>query len=114
MRHTLYLAEPAAHVEGAVNSIKVTRKRRSGGSEASQLVCGRFRHRVLEAVRNCGQDDPYCNAGQTFLKSSDACAVAAVSPGHPEVPLACSVTIAQVQVLGNDSLIFSPDFASGR
>ncbi len=47
--HTLYLAEPAAHVEDAVNSIKVTRRRRSGGSEASQTV------RRLPPVFHCGR-----------------------------------------------------------
>ncbi len=36
LQQTLYLAEPAAHVEDAVNSIRVARKRSSPGPEAAR------------------------------------------------------------------------------
>lgn len=38
LQHTLYLAEPAVHVEDAVNSIKVARNRRSPGPEDRHQV----------------------------------------------------------------------------
>ena len=68
MRQTLHLAEPATHVEDAVNSIKVARKRRSTGAEAAQPVSG-FRCRLeypRPEVLATRRRSEACTIGDTF------------------------------------------------